>query len=100
METLKILQTPLSKIVEDHPLVADFLTSFGIEHQDNESSFSQVIDNFPEEYWETNGTDKQELTGVFVDFINGMEHANPVQKIETLEVIAGCDKHHNPEPCN
>jgi len=100
MKTHEILHKSLIKIVDDQPLVLDFFKMYGIDSTNNTNSFLQTIDAFPQDYWETNGISQDEFTDVFVDFMNGMQNAKSVQKIETLEVVAGYDKNKNPEPCN
>ena len=94
----EIINQPLSAVVADIPAVADFLSSFAIS-ADNRS-FRAVTESLPDDYWQTNGITQQKLTGMFADFITGMEHVRRSQKIETLEVLAGIDKNQIPEPCS
>jgi len=94
----KITDQPLSEVVAGIPAVADFLRSFSI-FADNRS-FIAVTQSLPDDYWQANGITRQKLTGLFTDFIAGMEQVRRSQQIETLEVLAGIDKNQVPEPCS
>ncbi|MBK8806784.1 MAG: ATP-binding cassette domain-containing protein [Bacteroidales bacterium] len=100
METDEILHLPISKIFETYPVALDFFKSFGLEYKDNEQSFLQTIEPLTDDYWELYGTNKEELISTFTDFIIGISNFTAVQKVETLEVIAGVDKSGKHEECS
>jgi ABC-type lipoprotein export system ATPase subunit len=100
METDEILHQPISKILETYPVALDFFKSFGLEYKDNECSFLQTIKPLTDDYWELYGTNGDELIGTFTDFIIGISNFITIQKVESLEVIAGVDKSGKPEACS
>jgi ABC-type lipoprotein export system ATPase subunit len=54
----------------------------------------------PFDYWEDNGTTRHEMMGMFVDYVKGMDAADKITKIKSLEILAGVDKSGKNERCN
>lgn len=96
----KILHQPISEILEIYPVASDFFRSFGLEHKGNDYNFLQTIEPLTDDYWELYGINKDELVLSFTDFIIGISNVSAVQKVDTLEVIAGVDKSGKPENCS
>jgi ABC-type lipoprotein export system ATPase subunit len=98
--TINLLHNPLHQLVQEKPFVSDFFVSFNIETSNEFKSFTQLVDTLPGTFYDDNGITKHELTGMFVDFINGMNASENKSEIKSLDVLAGLDKNQNPESCN
>jgi ABC-type lipoprotein export system ATPase subunit len=98
--TINLLHKPLQELVQEKPFLSDFFVSFNIGTSNEFKSFTQLVDTLPGTFYDDNGTTKHELTGMFVDFINGMNASEIKSEIKSLDVLAGLDKNKNPESCN
>ena len=94
----EILKRPLSLIIRDLPTVADFLDNFCLQKDD--LTFNAVLDNIPESYWQKKGLSREEVTKMFMDFVEGTMKIQKSNEIRYMEVIAGIDKDREPEPCS
>ncbi len=100
MDTISWLHAPVKEIIEKRPLLSDFFVSFNICTKNESKSFSQLVDSLPGTFYDDCGTSKHELTGMYVDFINGMNASEVQAKIESLDVLAGNNKSGNHETCD
>ena len=94
----KIINQPLADLIGECPMISDFLTVYQLEV--TRHSFREVILNQPESFWTDYETNAEELTGLFVDFIEGMQDAGAVQQIQSLEVLPGYNKAGETESCS
>ena len=95
-----ILNRPLAELISDQPVFTDFLSSFHINAKKEYKSFSEVMDSMPPGFWDDNATTRHEMIGMFIDFAKGIEMAGSINKISSVEVIAGIDKDGKNEECN
>ncbi|GAF04012.1 ATP-binding cassette domain-containing protein [Saccharicrinis fermentans] len=95
-----ILHKPLKEIVIDNPIFTDFFHSFHIDAQEESKSFIELMDQMNEAFWEERACSRQELTTLFIEFINGICAADSQTKIENLDVLAGVNKLKEPEKCS
>ncbi len=100
METNVLLHKPLKNILLDRPFLNDFFLSFNMKVEEEEKSFIQLVDTMPNSFWEENGTSGNEIIGLFVNFIDGLENTEEKSVIKSLDVIAGVNKSGEAENCN
>lgn len=100
MDTHILLNKPLKEVVAENPVFIDFFASFQISTKNERMSFSEYVDTSSNSFWEENGTSRYELTGLFVDFIAGMNASQSKLTIKSLDVLSGIDKNNQPERCN
>lgn len=99
MDTHAILNKPIREIVGENPVFEDFFSSFRIDTENEQRTFMQCIDTFTDSYWEAQGLSRHELTGMFVDFISGLDSSEQASVIHSLELLPGKDKDGQPEKC-
>jgi ABC-type lipoprotein export system ATPase subunit len=97
---IEILHKPLGELIREHPLLSDFFISFNIDTTHEGRSFTQLVDSLDNSFWEDTETNKFEMTGMFVDFFEGMNALESPTKVESLDVLSGQNKYGQPEPCN
>lgn len=100
MKTDKILNEPLCELIAAKPIFSDFFISFNIDTQNEQKTFLELTDALPFDYWENNGVSRHEIMGMFIDYVKGISSADEIDKIESLEILAGIDKHGQNEHCN
>jgi ABC-type lipoprotein export system ATPase subunit len=95
---VSIIDCPLTELVKQCPMVGDFLQVYNIAI--NGHSFRESIAKVDDNFWHDFETTPEELTGLFVDYIEGMQQVGAVQQIQSLEILPGLDKQGEPEPCS
>jgi ABC-type lipoprotein export system ATPase subunit len=98
MNETDMLHKPLDRMVEELPVIEDFLKTYGLAASNE--SFLQLINQLPETFWESKLVSAQGIADEFLDFVSGMEAVLTTQKIEMLEVLPGLDKSGIPEQCS
>jgi len=97
-ESNAILDRPLAELVKQCPMVSDFLQVYQLEI--NGYSFHQTIAKVDAEFWTDFETTSEELTTLFVDYVEGMQQVESAQQIQSLEVLPGQNKLGEPEACS
>ncbi len=100
MAVNKYLNIPVKKLVKENPILADFFLVFHIDCQTEQRTFVELATAQPDIFYEENSTTREEITRMFVDFLEGISKAEETEKIETLEIIAGTDKYGSKEQYN
>jgi ABC-type lipoprotein export system ATPase subunit len=81
-------------------MYSDFFASFNLAVQEEQKSFLELIDSLPLSFWEDHATSNSEIKELFIDYVNGLNSAEEIAKIESLEILAGLDKQGKREPCS
>lgn len=93
MKTTAILNKPLTTVLEEHPYVEDFISSFGLEIKAGSDSLEQYLDNLDPDLLIDLGIDQEQLHRSLDDFLTGMlALEDPLDKVESLTIIGGKDK--------
>ncbi len=100
MDTHNILHQPVKNILIDMPLLNDFFLSFNLQVEEEEKSFMDLIHSMPKTFWLDQGTSENEIIGLFVNFIDGIQSTEEKSEIHCLEVLAGVDKNGEKEKHN
>jgi len=93
------IKIPLEQLVKDNPLMIDFLLSFSLNSDTNES-FEQLVENLNDCFWEDHNLTAHELINHFIEFAQGITTVSESYRIETLEILSGRDKSGKEETCN
>ena len=96
--TPDLIDRPLVDLVAECPVLSDFLQAYQIEI--NGYSFRESLANFDARFWSDFEITSEELTGLFVDYVEGMQQAESVQQIQSLEVLPGKNKQGEREACS
>ncbi len=94
------LEQPVTAIIAEFPVAKDFFKSYNIDLTNEERSFSDLTEQLGGDFWEDNGIGREQFIEIFTDFVSALGEAADQQKIESLEVLAGCDKSGDPEACS
>lgn len=98
MKITAILKKPLTAVLEEHPYVEDFISSFGLEIKAGPNSLEQYLDNLDPDLLIDLGVDQEQLRRSLDDFLTGMlALEDPLDKVESLTIIGGQDKSGRPE---
>lgn len=100
MEASTFLNLALEDLVKHKPAFADFLSSFNIKPENEKKPFPELLDTFPDRFWEDNALTRHELLGLFIDFAKGILTAEKQVIISSVEILAGIDKSAGKEACN
>jgi len=100
MDTHVLLNKPLKEVVAGNPVFVDFFSSFQISSEDESRSFCEYIDAISSNFWEEISISRYELTGLFIDFIEGINASEKKIKIESLDVLSGINKNNQTERCS
>ncbi len=100
MNSISDQDIPINNLVEAYPVIADFFTSFNLNSNEIELSFSEFIDTLNDQFWEDNGLGKLEFENLFSELLSGLANCEETSEIKTLEVLAGMDKSGEAELCN
>ncbi|MDX2494635.1 MAG: ATP-binding cassette domain-containing protein [Desulfuromusa sp.] len=93
MKDTALLHKSMSKILQDHPYIEDFLTSFGLVVKPGTDSLLHYLDNLDPDNLEDLGINQEQLRQSLNDFLDGMlALSDPMDKVETLTIIGGHDK--------
>lgn len=88
-----LLPRPLNKLLEEHPYIEDFLSSFGLEVEAGETTLQNYLENLNPDLLEDLGLSSEQLQQSLHDFINGMlALEDPLDKVTSLTLIGGFDK--------
>ena len=88
-----ILQTPLRRLLAEHPYVEDFLTSFGLQVAAEDRTLQAYLDHLDPDTLEDLGVEAGQLRASLREFMAGMlALADPMERIETLTILGGRDK--------
>ncbi|MFT3739312.1 MAG: ATP-binding cassette domain-containing protein [Breznakibacter sp.] len=100
METDKpFLHRHISLLVAEKPMIADFFGAFGINPEQQDRGFRELVDGLLPLFWETHHISKEELTDSFIHFMEAIDNASQLVAIQRLDVLAGVDKSGKPEGC-
>lgn len=88
-----VLNKPLTEVLQEHPYVEDFISSFGLEIEPGADSLEHYLVNLDPDLLIDLGIDQQQLRRSLDDFLTGMfALEDPLDKVETLTIIGGRDK--------
>jgi len=97
---MQMLHIPLKNLQKDNPLFADFFTSFNLDVEKEENTFTELIKILSLSFYEDNGISSSEFVTLFSDFVSGLISTASKTTISSLDVLAGIDKQGNKEACN
>ncbi len=93
MNYYDLLPRPLSELLEEHPYIVDFLSSFGLEVEAGPTTLQGYLENLDLDLLEDLGVGAEQLQQSLHDFINGMLALDdPLDKVNSLTLIGGFDK--------
>lgn len=98
MKTTAIFYQPLDVLLQEHPYIEDFLTSFGLQVEAESISLQQYLDNLSPDLLEDLGTGPEQLRKSLTEFLDGMlALKSPLDRVESLTIIGGQNKAGEPE---
>ncbi|WP_282035973.1 ATP-binding cassette domain-containing protein [Saccharicrinis aurantiacus] len=97
---MQMLHIPLKNLQKDNPLFADFFTSFNLDVEKEEKTFTELTKILSLSFYEDNGISSSEFVTLFSDFVSGLTSTASKTTISSLDVLAGIDKQGNKEACN
>ncbi|MCK4622230.1 MAG: ATP-binding cassette domain-containing protein [Desulfuromonadales bacterium] len=93
MSYYDLLPRPLSELLEEHPYIVDFLSSFGLEIEAGPTTLQGYLENLDPDLLEDLGVGAEQLQQSLHDFINGMLALDDtLDKVNSLTLIGGFDK--------
>ena len=93
MNYYDLLPRPLSELLEEHPYIVDFLSSFGLEVEAGPTTLQDYLENLDLDLLEDLGIGAEQLQQSLHDFINGMLALDdPLDQVNSLTLIGGFDK--------
>lgn len=95
-----MLHIPLKNLQKDNPLFADFFTSFNLDVEKEDKTFTELTKILSLSFYEDNGISSSEFVTLFSDFVSGLTSTTSKTTISSLDVLAGIDKQGNKEACN
>ncbi len=98
--TSDILHQPLARVARENPLLVDFFRSFQLDPAQESKSFIQLMDSRADDFFIEQGTTRSALTGLFIDFVEGLVASDTSSVVEVLEVEAGYNKSGQAEACS
>ncbi len=93
MKQIDIYHQALNIVLNEHPYIEDFLSSFGLHVEKSPVSLQTYLDELSPDLLEDLGTNPQQLSQSLDDFLKGMlALKDPLDKVESLTIIGGQDK--------
>lgn len=93
MNYTELLQKPWSELLDEHPYIEDFLTSFGLSIETPPGTMQDYIDQLDPDLLEDLGVAKDQLRRSLHDFLTGMLALGAsMEAVDTLTIIGGHDK--------
>ncbi|MBE9486844.1 MAG: ABC transporter ATP-binding protein [Chloroflexi bacterium] len=93
MSYYDLLPRPLSELLEEHPYIVDFLSSFGLEIEAGPTTLQGYLENLDPDLLEDLGVGAEQLQQSLHDFINGMLALDdPLDQVNSLTLIGGFNK--------
>lgn len=88
-----LLQKPLSELLEEHPYIEDFLTSFGLPAEASQVTLQEYLDQLDPDLLEDLGLASEQLRRSLHDFLTGMlALGTSMEAVDALTIIGGHDK--------
>ncbi len=88
-----LLQKPLSELLEEHPYIEDFLTSFGLPAESSQVTLQEYLDQLDPDLLEDLGLASEQLRRSLHDFLTGMLALGAsMEAVDALTIIGGHDK--------
>ena len=83
----------LSQVLEEHPYIEDFLTSFGLKVMPTDDSLQNYLDGLNPDDLQDLGISDEQLRSTLNDFLAGMlAIQHPMDKVESLTIVGGHNK--------
>lgn len=93
MKTTSVLHKSLTTVLEEHPYIEDFITSFGLEIVSGHETLEEYLGNLAPDLLSDLGIDREQLRQSLDEFLLGMlALEDPMDRIEELTIIGGHDK--------
>ncbi len=93
MTDTAIFHQPLSKVLDEHPYIEDFLSSFGLKIMPTGDSLQKYLDSLNPDDLQDLGISDEQLRSSLNDFLAGMlAIQHPMDKVESLTIIGGHNK--------
>lgn len=93
MKITAILQKPLTAVLEEHPYVEDFVSSFGLNIKPGPDSLEHYLENLDPDLLIDLGLDRQQMSTSLNEFLAGMlAIEDPLDRVDSLTIIGGHDK--------
>ena len=88
-----IFHQPLSQVLEEHPYIEDFLTSFGLKIMPTGDSLQNYLDGLNPDDLQDLGFSYEQLRSSLNDFLAAMlAIQHPMDKVESLTIVGGHNK--------
>lgn len=98
--TSEIVDIPLKDLLQDKPLCADFFFSFQIDVENDNRTFTEILQALPSHFFEDNSISSDDFLDMFIDFVTGITESESKSVVQSLQVLAGFDKHGEKEACD
>jgi len=93
MKTTSILHKSLTNVLDEHPYIEDFITSFGLEIVSGHETLEEYLGNLDPDLLIDLGIDQEQLRQSLDEFLLGMlALEDPMDRVEELTIIGGHDK--------
>ncbi len=93
MKDTAIFHQPLDQILEEHPYIEDFFSSFGLKVVPTGNSLQEYLDSLNPDDLEEMGISNEQLRSNLNDFLDGMlAIQHPLDKVESLTIVGGHNK--------
>ncbi len=93
MTDTTIYNQPLSQVLEEHPYIEDFLSSFGLKIMPTGVSLQKYLDSLNPDDLQDLGISDEQLRSTLNDFLTGMlAIQHPMDKVESLTIVGGHSK--------
>lgn len=93
MKYRDLLQKPLNELLDEHPYIEDFLTSFGLSIDASAGTLQDYLDQLDPDLLEDLGLASEQLRRSLQDFLTGMLALGAsMEAVDALTIIGGHDK--------